>query len=90
MQPTAQSATRWELSKRREKGKPRAAGPLLVTERELEVLGLIEQGLSTYEIADTLCRSKHTIDTHRKHLLSKFQAKNAVDLINKARDHHYL
>lgn len=59
--------------------------PVRITQREREVLQLIEQGYTTREISDKLFRSKHTIDTHRKNLLGKLEAKNAVELINNAR-----
>lgn len=59
--------------------------PIHITRREREVLQLIEQGYTTREISEMLFRSKHTIDTHRKNLLGKLEAKNAVELINNAR-----
>lgn len=47
-------------------------GPLdILTSRELEVLALIGQGLSTEQIALTLHRSPETIKTHRKSLVDK-------------------
>jgi len=52
-----------------------------ITEREKEVLILISQELSTQEIADKLFISPRTVDTHRKHLLEKTNAKNVVGLI---------
>lgn len=61
-----------------------------LTIREKEVLGLIAQGLRTSEIAKQLFISQHTVDSHRKNLLSKSGAKNAIDLINWARDNEYL
>ena len=90
MLPLAQRASRWELRKKESYVPPKLKGYLQVSDKEQEVLQLVEQGLSTLEIADRLFRSKHTIDTHRKSLLNKFDAKNAVDLINKARELHYL
>jgi DNA-binding NarL/FixJ family response regulator len=42
-----------------------------LTPRELQVLELIGRGLSSGEIADTLHRSRKTIDTHRASLMKK-------------------
>lgn len=51
------------------------------SEREIEVLQLICQGLSTTEISKKLFLSKHTIDTHRANLLAKTECKNTPDLV---------
>ena len=56
-------------------------GPLSVlTERELEVLAFIGEGLPTAEIARRLHRSVRTIEWHRRSLGSKLKATNRVDL----------
>jgi DNA-binding CsgD family transcriptional regulator len=55
-----------------------------ITYREREVLGLLARGYSTKQVADKLGVSLHTIETHRKHLLEKFHAKNSAELIGKA------
>lgn len=52
-----------------------------LSDREIEVLELISQGLTNNEIADKIFLSSHTIATHRKNLMKKFQAKNNVDLV---------
>jgi len=55
-----------------------------LTLREMEVLQAIARGYSTREIADLLHVSGNTIESHRKSLMSKLEAKNAVDLVLKA------
>lgn len=52
-----------------------------VTPRELDVLKLISEGLSNNEISKALCISVNTVDTHRRHLMEKLNAKNAADLV---------
>jgi DNA-binding NarL/FixJ family response regulator len=59
------------------------ATPVL-TRREKEVLILIAEGLTNAEMAEQLCISATTVDTHRKHLLEKFDAKNTAILIKRA------
>ncbi|HTN46057.1 MAG TPA: response regulator transcription factor [Flavipsychrobacter sp.] len=55
-----------------------------LTRREIEVLQLIAEGMTNTEMATRLFVSPTTIDTHRKHLLSKFNAKNTAALIRLA------
>lgn len=49
--------------------------------REIEVLGLIMQGLTNNEIAEKLFVSYETVKSHRKHILLKTGAKNTAALI---------
>lgn len=55
-----------------------------ITPKERKVLDLIAQGLSTKEMADQLNISFHTVETYRKTLRLKFEARNSVELIMKA------
>ncbi|SHL59551.1 response regulator [Hymenobacter psychrotolerans] len=54
---------------------------LTLSKRELEVLRLIAEGLTSAEIADRLFTSKRTIETHRQNIIEKTQAKNTAALI---------
>ncbi len=51
-----------------------------LTEREKEVIQKIAQEKTTFEIADELNLSTHTIDTYRKRLLKKLKVKSSVGL----------
>jgi NarL family two-component system response regulator LiaR len=53
---------------------PPAEDPL--TERELEVLKLVAQGLTNQEIAERLYRSEWTVRTHVRNILSKLHLAN--------------
>jgi len=67
------------------KGKSSQQGNLpVLTRRELEVLRLIADGLTNQEIAEKLFISSWTVDSHRKNLLVKFNAKNTAILIKTA------
>jgi DNA-binding NarL/FixJ family response regulator len=57
---------------------------IVLSERELQVLSLISEGLTNNEIADKIFLSSHTIASHRKSLMKKFEAGNNVDLVIKA------
>lgn len=52
-----------------------------LSERELEILLLICQGLSNQEIADKLFISKRTVDKHRANILCKTGCKNTANLV---------
>ena len=52
-----------------------------LTLRELDVLKRISEGKNTQEIAQELCVSTKTVDTHRRHLMDKLDARNVADLI---------
>lgn len=55
---------------------------VVLTRREKEVLNLIAEGMTNNEIAEKLFVSSTTVDTHRKNLLAKFEAKNTASLIH--------
>ncbi len=52
-----------------------------LSEREKEIVVLIANELTTHEIADKLFLSTHTIDTHRKNIMSKLDVKNAAGIV---------
>lgn len=55
-----------------------------LTEREVEILQLISEGLNNAEIADKLFISKRTVEGHRQSLLEKSASKNTASLIKYA------
>jgi DNA-binding NarL/FixJ family response regulator len=55
-----------------------------LSDRELEVLELLGQGLGTAQIATRLSLSPKTVDTYREHLKSKLDLKNSAELIRYA------
>jgi len=52
--------------------------------RELEVLQLVAEGMTDQQIAKKLFISVHTVNSHRKSLLLKLDAKNTAALVKKA------
>lgn len=53
----------------------------MLSDRELEVVNLIGNGLLTREIAARLHVSVKTIETHRAHIKEKFKLRNATQLV---------
>ena len=54
---------------------------LNLTNREIEILRLIQKGLLSKEIADKLCISIHTVNIHRQNLLRKLGVQNSIEAI---------
>ena len=55
-----------------------------LSDRELEVLRLLGEGLGTREIAQNLRVSIKTIESHREHIKTKLALKRAPELVNYA------
>ena len=53
-----------------------------LTMREKEIVQLIVKGKTTLEIAEVLCVSANTVETHRRNLYRKLDVKNLTELIN--------
>ncbi len=51
-----------------------------LTPREVEIIKLIVQGKQAKQIANELFLSMHTVDTHRRNVLTKLNLKNIADL----------
>ena len=68
-------------------GRP-PAPPDGLTHREVEILGLIAQGLTNGEIADRLFLSNHTIKTHINRIFAKTGSRDRVAAIAYAQRHN--
>ena len=55
-----------------------------LSQREIEILKLIADGLTNAEIADRIFTSKRTVETHRQNIIEKTKAKNTAALIKYA------
>ncbi len=56
----------------------------VLTVREREVLRLVAEGLSSKEVADRLCLSPKTVETHRSRIMKKLAIDNFADLVKYA------
>jgi DNA-binding NarL/FixJ family response regulator len=67
-----------------------------ISEREMEIIKYIAEGLSNKEVADKLFISAHTVTTHRKNIMAKLGVNNTAGLVlfavreNLISPNHYL
>lgn len=55
-----------------------------LSDRELEVLACLADGLTTSQIASCLFISENTVKTHVRHILEKLEASNRTEAVSKA------
>ncbi len=60
------------------------------SQRELEIINLINLGFSTKQMAERLFKSTHTISTHRKNILKKSNCHNFTELLSFCRQNGIL
>jgi DNA-binding NarL/FixJ family response regulator len=70
------------LDRFREAAQPSADQGTL-TSRELEILTLLADGQTKKEIANYLCVSYATVDSHVRNVYTKLQARNVAEAISK-------
>ncbi len=61
-----------------------------LTRRELDVLDLIVKGYTNRRIAQELCLSLGTVNSHRANIMSKLNLHNRVELVRYASEHDLL
>ncbi|MCF8228011.1 MAG: response regulator transcription factor [Bacteroidales bacterium] len=61
-----------------------------LTEREVEIMKLIAEGMSNKEIGKQLHISDRTVDTHRTNLMRKLSVNNVAGIIRYAMKHGYV
>ena len=67
--------------------KKEAPDEILLSEREVEILRLVADGLSNKEIGNQLNISHRTVDTHRNNLMKKLDIHNVAGLVRYAFQH---
>ena len=54
---------------------------ITLTEREMDVLKLLAEGLTSKQIGEQLFVAGSTVDTHRRNMLAKFEVENTMQLV---------
>ena len=57
-----------------------------LTEREVQILHLVAEGLSNREIAEQVCLSRYTVEGHIKHIYRKLAVSSRTKAVLKARE----
>jgi DNA-binding NarL/FixJ family response regulator len=52
-----------------------------ITDREMDIIRLVAEGLSNKQIADKLFLSTHTVNTHRKNIMNKLGVNNTAGVV---------
>jgi DNA-binding NarL/FixJ family response regulator len=55
--------------------------PVSLSARENEIITLVAEGLTNAQIAEFLCLSNHTVNTHRKNIMAKLGVKNTAGIV---------
>jgi DNA-binding NarL/FixJ family response regulator len=61
-----------------------------VTDREIEIIRLIEKEYSNKQIAETLFISERTVETHRKNIFRKTNTNSVIGLVKYAYEHRLI
>ena len=66
------------------KSKEESSSNKTLTKREKEIIKLVVEGLTNKEIADKLCISIRTVDSHKNNIMQKLNLKSSVELVKYA------
>lgn len=55
--------------------------PIVLSDRENQIITLIAEGLTNIQIAEQLFLSSHTVNTHRKNIMAKLGVKNTAGIV---------
>lgn len=58
-----------------------SCAPVMLSEREIEIIKYIAEGSTNVQIAEYLHLSQHTVNTHRKNIMAKIGTKNTAGLV---------
>jgi LuxR family maltose regulon positive regulatory protein len=76
------------FSSARDKPSPSSPQPLIepLSQRELEILRLIAQGLSNHEIGERLFLALDTVKGHNRRIFDKLQVQRRTEAVARARE----
>lgn len=62
----------------------------ILTSREIEIIKMMAQEMSSKQIGDHLCISLRTVEMHRRHIMEKTESKNSIGAILFALKHNII
>lgn len=69
----------------RQSNDPPPSKPITLTQKEVEVLEAVAEGLKSLDVADWLGCSKRTVDFHLNNIYLKLRVNNRMSAVNEAR-----
>ncbi len=69
------------VSESKKEGAATDCSPTSLSDREIEVIEYIAQGLTAAQVAEKMCLSVHTISTHRKNIFKKLKVNSTTELV---------
>ncbi len=69
------------VSESKKDGAAHDCSPTSLSNREIEVIEYIAQGLTAAQVAEKMCLSAHTISTHRKNIFKKLKVNSTTELV---------
>ncbi|MDB4655945.1 response regulator transcription factor [Flavobacteriales bacterium] len=69
------------VTESKNEGAGQDCSPSSLSAREIEVVEYIAQGLTAAQVADKMCLSVHTINTHRKNIFKKLKVNSTTELV---------
>lgn len=72
------------VTESKKEGAGKDCGPTMLSKREVEVVEYIAQGMTAGEVAEKMCLSVHTINTHRKNIFKKLSVNSTTELVRYA------
>lgn len=69
------------VSESKKEGATQDCSPTSLSAREIEVIEYIAQGLTAAQVAEKMCLSVHTINTHRKNIFKKLKVNSTTELV---------
>jgi len=69
------------VSESKKQGAGTDCSPTSLSQREIEVIEYLAQGLTAAQVAEKMCLSVHTINTHRKNIFKKLKVNSTTELV---------
>ena len=67
------------VNESKKEGATQDCSPTSLSAREIEVIEYIAQGLTAAQVAEKMCLSVHTINTHRKNIFKKLKVNSTTE-----------
>ncbi len=74
-------AMKQEIGEQQDNNAINNCAPICISDREIEIIKLIAEGLTNQEIGEQIFLSTHTVNTHRKNIMKKLEVRNTAGIV---------